>query len=126
MRNVKVHGIVRNVQKNIEWKKNTSLQLVKSAGNLASLVLPDFWGRGFHFSKEPAKQVNVWNFILDIKDDKFTHSHSLLMVEMSGHNLKGVIREQDEVVVTGKLDVKRNILAAKKVESRRTGEKIIS
>ena len=115
MRNVKMHGIVRNVQKNIEWKKNTSLQLVKSAGNLASLVLPDFWGRGFHFSKEPA-----------IKDDKFTHSHPLLIVEMSGHNLKGVIREQDEVVVTGKLDVKRNILAAKKVESLRTGEKIIS
>lgn len=116
-----VRGIVHKVYKSIAEDRNIPLEITKKVAKLPLYALPDFISRGGK-PKMP-KHKEVWSFILEIKDDyDFPLPH--MTVEMSGRKTRGVIREGDDVVVTGKLKKRRRVFVAKRLESLRTGEKI--
>lgn len=117
---VRVHGIVRHVQRTIESRRNYEKELIKALVKLPIDIIAFPRGRS---SQTPPKQKQVLTFVLEIKD-AFPHNYPLLEVAMSGRKIVGIVREHDEVRVTGRLDRKTNRLLASNIESLRTGQNI--
>ena len=127
---LRVRGIVRNLQRTIESRRNYEREFLKKTGRMVVKgilsVLPDAVPElrpSPSPGQTPPKQKQVLTFVLEIKD-AFPHNYPLLEVAMSGRKIVGIVREHDEVIVTGRLDRKTNRLLASNIESLRTGQNI--
>lgn len=114
----KIQGIVRNARQTIREQANVAGWAIEGTRRVLDFC-PLFERKTT--KSVPSKKITVWSFLVEVTKKS---SQTLVSAEMAGRTIKGIVRDGDEVVVTGKMDKSRNVFIASQIKSLRTGEKI--
>jgi hypothetical protein len=114
----RIQGTVRNARQTFRQETDVAGVVIEGARRVLDFI-PLFERRSTRHV--PPKQITVWSFLVELTT-RSSLPHPVVSAEISGQRIKGIVRDGDEVVVTGKLDRTRNVFIATEIRSLRTRE----
>jgi hypothetical protein len=117
---IEIQGIVRSARQTMGLQTDVLGNVIEGVRRVLDFV-PLFERRGPRHV--PPKPIVIWSFLLEPTGES-SFSTSLVSAEIAGPRIKGIVRDGDEVVVTGTIHKSRQVLIATAIRSLRTGERI--